>query len=104
MKNDFDRKLQEIIHQLIRQYHPEKIILFGSSAQGKRGQWSDLDIVLIKKTSQRFYDRIGEVSGLVKHTLPLDFLVYTPEEFSRMVKESYFIKHEVLEKGKVLYG
>ena len=35
------------------------------------------DIAVIKKTNKNFYDRIGEVSDLVPHEIPLDILVYT---------------------------
>lgn len=96
-------EVSKLTDQIVRNYHPEKIILFGSAVSGRMHEWSDIDFVVVKKTSKRFYDRIGEVSLMVDHILPIDFIVYTPEEFERMSKDSYFVRDEILAKGKVLY-
>ena len=66
-------------------------------------EWSDVDIVVIKDTDKRFYDRIREVSLAVDHILPIDFLVYTPSEFEKMSQVNYFVRDEILTKGEVLY-
>lgn len=97
-----DQQIQNIVDNLVKNYQPEKVILFGSMASGKPQRWSDVDLVAIKKTDKRFYDRIGEVTALIPHDLPIDILVYTPEEFTQMAN-SYFIKNEVLGKGRILY-
>lgn len=99
----FNEKIQIIVDQLIKNYQPEKLILFGSAATGRTHRWSDIDLVAIKKTNKRFYDRIGEVSALIPHSVPIDILVYTPEEFAAMAKDNYFIKNEVVKKGKIVY-
>lgn len=95
--------LPQVVEEIKKKYRPEKIILFGSAATGKIRKWSDADLVIIKKTKKRFYDRIEEVSSLVEHKIPLDFLVYTPDEFQAMSKWNYFIQKEILAKGKILY-
>ena len=96
-------QVQQIIDELVKNYQPEKVILFGSRVVGKTHKWSDVDLVAIKKTSKNFYDRIGEASASFKHILPVDIIVYTPEEFVLMVMESRFVKEEVIKKGKVVY-
>ena len=97
-----DQELQNIVDLLVKNYQPEKIILFGSFASGRPSRWSDVDLVAVKKTDKRFYDRIGEVSAFLPHNFPIDILVYTPEELVQM-ENNYFIKNEVMRKGKVLY-
>lgn len=98
-----DSELKKIVTILKQNYKPEKIIIFGSTFSRKTKEWSDLDLVIIKKTNKRFYDRISEISNLITHNVPLDILIYTPDEFSRMAKDNYFIRDEVLKKGKVIY-
>lgn len=98
-----DQAVQGIVSEIIKQYQPEKIILFGSFAHGNTHDWSDVDLVAIKRTDKRFYDRIGEVSSLITHNVPIDILVYTPEEFAAMSQDNYFIRNEVIKKGKVIY-
>lgn len=95
-------EINKIKQILIDKYKPERIILFGSFASGRVHRFSDVDLVAIKNTDKRFYDRIGEVTALIPHNLPVDILVYTPEEFIQMVN-NYFIKNEVIKKGKILY-
>ena len=103
MVKDFHFYRQQLVEEIKKKYKPQKIILFGSAVNGKTRKWSDADLVIIKKTKKNFYDRIEEVSSLVEHHIPLDFLVYTPAEFQAMSGWNYFIQKEVLEKGKILY-
>lgn len=99
-------KIQKITDQIVKNYQPEKIILFGSTAAGKMDEDSDLDLVIIKNTKKRFYDRIGEALKAVRSITPkppIDFLVYTPYEFERMKKTNYFVKDEIVKRGEILY-
>jgi len=100
------KKLLQKIIKALAPYKPQKIILFGSAARNRLKENSDLDLIIIKDSKKDFYSRIGEVLRLVRDITPkppIDFLVYTPSEFEKMKKENYFVKEEVLEKGKVLY-
>jgi len=77
---------------------------FGSVANGRIKQWSDLDIAVIKNTKKRFYDRIGEVLQLIRPHQPVDVLVYTPKEYEQMKQDSWFVDEEVAKKGKTIYA
>ncbi|MBE7468216.1 MAG: nucleotidyltransferase domain-containing protein [Anaerolineae bacterium] len=96
--------LERIMHVLTTQYHPEKVILFGSMAEGTVGEWSDIDLVIIKDTSLPFLQRLEEVALLCFAAEGVDYLVYTPDEFAQMIAEKNpFVIKEIVEKGKVLY-
>ena len=96
--------LDHILRVLTAQYQPEKIILFGSMANAEVGEWSDLDLVIIKDTPLPFLQRLKEVALLCRAPVGVDYLVYTPDEFEQMIAErNPFILKEVLRKGKVLY-
>ncbi|GAH30797.1 unnamed protein product, partial [marine sediment metagenome] len=75
----------------------------GSLAEGQPGNWSDLDILVIKKTHRRLIDRIGEVISLCKPKIATDFIVYNPEEFRELCQTEPFVQKEIVEKGKTLY-
>ncbi|PJC68087.1 hypothetical protein CO015_05340 [candidate division WWE3 bacterium CG_4_8_14_3_um_filter_42_11] len=101
--DSLNQEIDSITQKLIRDYKPQKIILFGSGAKGKTGPTSDIDMLIIKKTRKRFVDRIGEVLNLVDSTR-LEPLVYTPQELqSRLAIQDFFI-NEVLKTGKTLYA
>jgi predicted nucleotidyltransferase len=87
---------------LIANYTLEKIILFGSLATGRAHLWSDIDLVVVGHSEKRFLDRTKEALLLLRPTVGLDILFYTPDEFDRLSRERQFFRQEVL-KGKVLY-
>jgi predicted nucleotidyltransferase len=96
--------LEHILHVLTTQYQPEKVILFGSMAEGAVGDWSDIDLVIIKDTPQSFLQRLKEVALLCRVPVSVDYLVYTPDEFAQMAADNNpFIVKEILQKGKILY-
>ena len=105
MKLDFEKEILSITEQLIQKYTPEKIILFGSAAQGDTGPDSDADFLIIKKQTPYYgSDRIRELSPMIERNIPVDFLVYRPEEFEkRLAMGGPFLK-AILKEGRVLYG
>jgi len=74
-----------LITQKIREAeHPDKIVLFGSFARGEALEDSDIDILVIKKTTLPRHKRARNIRKSlrgIKH--PLDITVYTPEEVER---------------------
>lgn len=102
-KQRLQKEIKRIVEVLVKNYHPEKVILFGSLVSGEVHEWSDVDIVVVKNTSARIYDRIGEVVKLCRPKIAVDFIIYTPEEFERIQKEEMFVKEEIVEKGEILY-
>jgi predicted nucleotidyltransferase len=92
----------KIIDALIP-YDPIKVILFGSFARGDYHAGSDVDLIIIKETDQRFTDRIGTVLEICKSDLAIEPLVYTPAEIERMqYRENDFIL-TALQEGQIIY-
>lgn len=97
-------EIHSITKQLVAKLNPEKVILFGSSVQGKRFS-KDLDFFIIKKdVPRRGIDRMQQVRRLIEKTVAADFIVVTPQELAdRIAQEDPFIL-EILRSGKILYG
>ncbi len=75
-----DKKLRKIVSQIVEnikaEYNQEKIILYGSFAYGNPDENSDLDLLIIKKTSERSLDRRVRIrrtgaSALLKLSCPI---------------------------------
>lgn len=104
MDKFINEKINYITRILVENYGPEKIYLFGSYAYGTPTKDSDIDILVIKESSTprpvrhseagKYFYRIG---------VPLDMLVFTPDEVEVEKKRSHSFIHDVLRKGKVLY-
>ena len=95
--------IKKIVGRIAKNYKPEKIYLFGSFAWGKPSKDSDFDLFIIKKTKEKRHSRQLKVRRLIKGELPVDILVYTPEETERRLKIGDFFIEDILKKGKVLY-
>jgi len=93
----------DIIQSIIRNYAPQKIVLFGSYARGETHEGSDIDLMVIKETSQRFIDRIADVIKLNNTLIPLEPLVYSPLEFETMKKEKRDFIMTIEEEGIEIY-
>lgn len=103
-KTRLEQELKRIMEIIVREYKPQRVILFGSLAQGDVREWSDIDLAIVKDTQQRFIKRIGEVFQLTRPHLALNVVVYTPQEVDQMEREGhYFWRDEITGKGKVLY-
>jgi len=97
------RELDYFVKRILKNYGPEKILLFGSFAKGDAGPVSDLDVVILKETDRNFWDRLKDVSKFCSRKVGMDVLVYTPAEFDKLLKERRFFREEIKKKGKVLY-
>jgi len=105
-KEKIEKELERIVAVLASEYKPQKIILFGSLAKGIKKTSQDIDLFLVKDTSTKFYLRGLEARKILGNStpfLPLDIIIYTPNEFERAKKENRFFLEKVLETGKVLY-
>jgi predicted nucleotidyltransferase len=100
-------EIDKIVRRVVDIYQPEKIILFGSYAYGEPHADSDLDLLIIKKTPERFINRCTNVRKIVtdpKRSIPFQPIVLTPDEVeARLAIGDQFIE-EIIAKGEVLYS
>ncbi len=69
--------------------HPNllRLAYFGSYARGNCGVGSDLDLIAIVKTSSEPFHRRPLSWDLLQLPVPADLLVYTEEEWERLMRE-----------------
>jgi predicted nucleotidyltransferase len=101
----YEAKIPEIKEKIVKEIKPEKIILFGSYAWGKPTEDSDVDLLIVKESKQRKVDRAREVRDVISDSnVPVDILVYTPEEVKKSINENrnLFIE-DIVRNGKTIY-
>ena len=77
-------QINKIIKKVVENYQPEKIILFGSYAQGSANEDSDIDLCIIKNTKENFIKRSLNVRLILRPiTIPVDVIIFTPQEFAK---------------------
>lgn len=97
-------KISEIVSKIVFSYNPDRIILFGSYANGTPNEDSDLDLLIVKNTDMPRPERIIQLrKSLWGSMIPIDLIVYTPNEINDSKdKKSSFI-YEVINTGRILY-
>jgi predicted nucleotidyltransferase len=103
LKKPTPREIKHLCDQIAREFHPEKIILFGSHAYG-RPQWdSDVDLLVIMPFNGRHTKKAIEILNRVNPATALDLLVRTPQEVEKRLAMGDFFMREIIERGKVMY-
>jgi len=105
MNQEIEVRLQKISARLKKEYHAEKVILFGSYARGEATEESDIDLFVVAPTTERKFDRMATVRGLIRDLrrgLPVSPIVFTPEEFTQRVKGGDPFIETIVEEGIVL--
>jgi predicted nucleotidyltransferase len=98
--------IEKAINEVAVELGASKAILFGSFAKGIDTSKSDVDVVFIKDTTIRFLDRLDRPLMLLYEKIKgraIDVLVYTPDEFNRMLKDENRFIMQIHNQGKVVY-
>lgn len=105
MQTRTPQRLIKEINQALLPYEAERIYLFGSLARGEADELSDVDLVIIKDTTQPFWDRLREAGKLFSTSTErgADILVYTPEEFSEMLTRGNAFAEMIVEEARLIY-
>lgn len=97
-------KIRAFSEAVGREFHPEKIVLFGSYACGRATEDSDVDLLVIMARTRDRGERMSvRIRQAIPRDFPLDLLVRTPSEVARRLRWGDPFMREVLENGKVIY-
>ena len=89
--------------QIVRIADPSRIYLFGSYAKGTQRPESDFDICIVASTENK-RQLLTELYFRVESEHPIDFLLYTPEEWESCLADELSFAYQVSREGVLLYG
>jgi predicted nucleotidyltransferase len=95
--------IRNVTRQIVQQFHPQKVILFGSYAYGQPTKDSDADLLVVMDTDESPLHMAAEIAAAIEHPFPLDIVVRTPVEFASGVHRRGVFATEVATKGITLY-
>lgn len=98
-----DRRIAELTDQIVREFQPEKIILFGSYASGQPRPDSDVDLLVVLPFEGKGFWKSLEILNRISPEFSVDLLARRPEDTARRYAEGDPLIREVLDRGKVLY-
>jgi len=99
-----DGLMSEIVRRIVVTAQPEKIILFGSRARGDARLDSDIDLLVVADDPQPRSLRASTLYGVLSDILiPMDILVYRPEEIEEWRNVPQAFVTTAIREGSILY-
>jgi predicted nucleotidyltransferase len=96
--------IQATCDDIVREFAPLKVILFGSYAYGTPRDDSDVDLLVVMAMPEsETRAKAVEIRRKIPRRFRFDVLVRTPEEITFRIAHNDWFLREVIERGKVLY-
>ena len=97
--------IDRMVRRIVRQFRPEKIILFGSHARGEAGPDSDVDLLVVMPLRESKRDtELAIRRSLDGIVIPKDVLVSAPEDFEWRKDVVGTIEYPAVHEGRLLYA
>jgi predicted nucleotidyltransferase len=104
-KADVKTYIDRMVKRIVKRFHPEKIILFGSHARGDAGPDSDIDLLVVMPVAGSVWEKALEIKLALPHRfIPVDVIVTTPEDFAWRKDIVGTIEWPATREGKVMYA
>ena len=98
------KEIQATCNDIVREFAPQQVILFGSYAYGTPTEASDVDLfVVMAGVESNAREEAWEMKKRLPERFRLDLHVRSPEELAYRVSHNDWFLREILEKGDVLY-
>lgn len=99
------QEIQTITDDIVREFAPLQVILFGSYAYGTPTEDSDVDLLVVMDIPKsEFRNKAIEIRQRISYHFGLDLLVRSPEEIAYRVSYNDWFLREITEKGELLHG
>lgn len=95
--------IQRIVQQIVEQFRPQRVILFGSYTHGTPTEDSDVDLLVVLETDEQPLHAAAQIAAAIDHPFPIDIVVFTPTELAASLQRQGVFATEVMTRGIVLY-
>lgn len=88
---------------IVKEFQPEKVVLFGSHAYGTPRPDSDVDLLVILSFNGSGFRKSLEILNRLNPDFPIDLIVRKPQETEQRYINGDPLIREALDRGLVLY-
>ena len=97
------KEIREVGQQIGRQFRPDRVLLFGSYADGSATDDSDVDLLVVLPFDGRPFHKSLEILNRLDIRFPCDLVARPPEDVARRYEQGDPLIRDALDRGKVLY-
>ena len=99
------KQLADVVAAVAERFRPDRIVLFGSRAAGVLTEESDVDLLVVMRTSLRPPEQAARIRQALDLRPPfaLDVLVRTPEQIETGMRDGDFFIEDIMTGGTLLY-
>lgn len=97
------KEIREVAQQIGRQFRPDRVLLFGSYADGSATDDSDVDLLVVLPFDGRPFHKSLEILNRPDIRFPCDLVARPPEDVARRYEQGDPLIRDALDRGKVLY-
>jgi predicted nucleotidyltransferase len=95
-------EIRRLADTIVREYRPERVVLFGSYASGTAREDSDIDLLVVMPFRGNRVRKAVEILGKLETRAAVDLVVRTPADVRCRVRLYDFMHRSILDRGKVL--
>ncbi len=108
MREITDKLLAEMVEAIVREFSPDRIIVFGSRARGDNSANSDVDLLIVEREpfgpDRSRWEVMTQLWNLVaRFRVSADILLYNQEEIEKWRESKNHVISRALSEGKLLY-
>ncbi len=104
-KDSTRKQIQRMVRRIVREFDPDRIILFGSHARGQAGSDSDVDLLVVMRVEGSKRAKQLEIRmALHDVRVPKDIIVSRREEFQWRKDTVGTIEYPATREGEILYA
>jgi len=95
-----------MVECLVLAFRPDRIYAFGSQVRGEAGRESDIDLLIVVPHASEPAHRLAQAAyhALPVHSLPLDILVMSSDEFEQRSRATSSLPATILREGRPLHA
>ena len=97
------RSIKRFVAQVVAEFRPQRVILFGSYAYGRPREDSDVDLMLVMPYKGSSAQAATRVRLACPREFPMDLMVRSPREMRQRIRMGDGFIKEITMKGIVLH-
>lgn len=104
---DREAFIEEAVRRLRDEAGAQRVVLFGSHAEGQADRHSDVDLLVVLPSDEQPFDRRLRIRRLLageRQRVPFDLVVLTPEELEERLRLGDPFIEGILERGRTLHA